>query len=75
MKRLSARLSPRFDAPSKKEATFDIGGMCALKWGQESRQAREWFDALSDSDRQVWLTIARSENMLDAWKAFKRKCE
>ena len=38
-------------------------------------QAQEWFDALSDSDRQVWLTIARSENFLDAWKAFRRKCK
>lgn len=75
-KKMNSMLAPRFNAPSKKmEPNFEIGGICALEIGQEFRRAKMWFDALSNPDQQDWLTIARSENPLDAWKAFKRNCK
>ena len=74
-KKMNSMLAPRFNAPSIKEATFEIGGMHALELGQEFRRARTWFEALSSADQQDWLTIAKSESLLNAWKAFKRSCQ
>lgn len=74
-KKMNSMLAPRLNASSKKEANFEIGGIRALEIGQEFRRAKMWFDALSEAEQQDWLTIARSENLLDAWNAFQRKCK
>jgi hypothetical protein len=77
MKKMNSILTPRIKAKGTEPrgAGYEIGGMRALELGQEYSRAQRWFDSLSDSDRQDWLNIARSENLLDAWKAFQRKCE
>lgn len=59
-------------SPSQKpDKRFELGQMCAIEIGDEYRRAKIWFDALSESDKEDWLNIARSEKFIDAWKAFK----
>jgi hypothetical protein len=61
-------------SPSKKPVKkFEIGKMCALENADEYRRAKNWFDALSESDKVDWLNIARSERFIDAWSAYKSR--
>lgn len=76
-KKMNSILTPRINSRPKANLgeEFDIGGMRALELGQDYCRAQRWFESLSVPIQQDWLSIARSENFLDAWKAFRRKCE
>lgn len=77
MTKMNSILSPRMGAkPSKKmPKKFDIGGASALEIAEEHRRAKKWFESLSESVKEDWLNLARSEKVIDAWEKFKSSHE